>query len=231
MIKIHQLTVAYQDKVVLEDLDLEIPHGSLMAIVGPNGAGKSTFIKALLGIIKPKKGTIQFEGIQKKDIAYVPQQNHVQWNFPITVFDVVLMGQYVHLGKFKFYRKHHRQAAQQAIKAMNIEDIQHRHIQQLSGGQKQRVFLARALCQDAKMIILDEPLAGIDAKSEKEIIHHLKQLHRMGKTIICVHHDLKTLKEYFDSVIFLNKKIFSIGKTQDVVNEETIQKTYGEVSL
>lgn len=229
MIEIKNLVMSYQKHIVLEQVCLNIPKGSMMAIVGPNGAGKSTLLKGILGLLKPTSGEIQFNEIKKEDIAYVPQKSSVKWNFPITVFDTVLMGQYPYLGKIKFYTKKHKLIAKDALLKTNMWEYRNHHIQQLSGGQKQRVFLARALCQNPEIYILDEPLAGIDAKSEKEIIQYLQQLYSQGKTIICVHHDLNTLPLYFKSTLFLNKTVIAYGETEKIMQNEIIRKTYSEV--
>ncbi len=162
----------------------------------------------------------------RKQIAYIPQVSAVNWNFPIRVKDVVLMGRYASLGWLKWPRKKDKELARHALYEMGLEEFENRQISQLSGGQKQRVFIARALCHDADLIVMDEPLAGVDQTSEQIIMNKIKQLQKAGKTIVCVHHDLHTLKKYFDHVIFINKYVIANGKIDDVLTEENIRKTY-----
>ncbi len=230
IIEVEDLTVAYDKKPVLWDIDLNIPESVLMAIVGPNGAGKTTLIKAMLDLIKPVSGTILFKGgtykSQRKHIGYVPQSSSVDWDFPTNVLDVVLMGTYGKLGWFKRPRKKDKKEALEALKKVSMESFANRQISQLSGGQQQRVFLARALVQDADIYFMDEPLKGVDAKTERAIIILLKELKNKGKTLIVVHHDLRTVEEYFDYVVLLNTKIIADGPVNQVFTEENLEKTY-----
>lgn len=234
-ITIKDLTVSYDLKPVIWDVDLEIKKGSLMAIVGPNGAGKSTLIKALLGIVKPVTGTVLFlrEPYHKmrKKISYVPQRESVDWDFPTTVFDVVLMGRYGHIGWIKRPTKKDKILALEALRKVNMENYKNRHIKELSGGQQQRVFLARSLVQDAEIYLMDEPFQGVDVKTERAIIKILKQLEADNKTVIVVHHDLDTVKDYFSSVTLLNKQIIKSGDVNEVFTEENIKLTYEESKL
>lgn len=234
-ITIKDLTVSYDLKPVIWDVDLEIKKGSLMAIVGPNGAGKSTLIKALLGIVKPVTGTVLFLGEpyqkMRKKISYVPQRESVDWDFPTTVFDVVLMGRYGHIGWVKRPSKNDKKLALEALKKVKMENYKDRHIKELSGGQQQRVFLARSLVQDAEIYLMDEPFQGVDVKTEKAIIKILKQLETDNKTVIVVHHDLDTVKDYFSTVTLLNKQIIKTGKVSEVFTEENIRLTYEESKL
>ena len=229
-IHIEDLTVSYDLKPVLWDIDLDIPAGSLMAIVGPNGAGKSTLIKAILNLIKKVSGEALFFGKPYKEmhkkIAYVPQRGSVDWDFPTTVFDVVLMGRYGHLGWFKRPTKEDKALALEALEKVGMTLFKNRQISELSGGQQQRVFLARALAQDGDLYLMDEPFQGVDAKTEKAIIEVLKSLKANGKTVVVVHHDLETVTDYFDSVTMLNMKVVATGKVEDVFNEENIKKAY-----
>ncbi len=230
VIEVEDMTVAYQIKPVLWDIDLKVPKGVIMAIVGPNGAGKSTLIKAMLDLIRPISGSVLFKGetykTQKKHIAYVPQRGSVDWDFPICVLDVVQMGRYGHIGLFRRVKKQDREKSLQALKKVGMYDFHKRQISELSGGQQQRVFLARALVQDADIYIMDEPFQGVDNKTEKAIIDILKELRSKGKTILVVHHDLQTVKEYFDWVTLLNTQIVSSGPVNEVFNEENLNKTY-----
>ena len=229
-VSINDLTVAYDDKPVLWDIDLDIKKGTLMAIVGPNGAGKSTLIKAILNLIKPITGCISFFGSsykkERSKIAYVPQRGSVDWDFPTTALDVVEMGRYGKIGWIKRVGKSDRKIAVDAIKKVGMEGFEKRQISQLSGGQQQRIFLARALVQDAEIYFMDEPFQGVDAKTEKSIINILKKLRDEGKTVIVVHHDLQTVEEYFDYIAFINVAVISSGKVKEIFNRENIEKTY-----
>ena len=230
-IAIDDLTVAYNYKPVLWDIDLSIPKGVLMAVVGPNGAGKSTLIKAILGIIKPIAGSVTVFGKsynkQRKLVAYVPQKGTVDWDFPTTALDVVLMGTYGALGWIKRPGKAEKKSALEALEKVGMLSFRNRQISQLSGGQQQRIFLARALVQNAEIYFMDEPFQGVDATTEKAIINILKTLRKAGKTVIVVHHDLQTVPEYFDWVTFLNVKKIATGPVKDIFNNENLIKTYG----
>lgn len=228
---VQDLTVAYDSKPVLNDINLEIPKGKLVAIVGPNGAGKTTLLKTILSLIKPDKGRVTFpilKGVKKcEQIAYVPQNDTVDWDFPTTVLDVVMMGRYGHLGLFKRPNTHEKERALEMLKLVDMQDFSNRQIKNLSGGQQQRVFLARAINQDAKIYLMDEPFKGVDAKTQKTIISVLKQLKNTGKTVIVVHHDLHTVKEYFDWVTLVNSKVIAVGEIDEVFTTKNIQLTYG----
>jgi len=230
-VAVDDLTVAYNYKPVLWDIDLSIPKGVLMAIVGPNGAGKSTLIKAVLGIIKPIAGSVTIFGKsykkQRQLVAYVPQKGSVDWDFPTTALDVVLMGTYGSLGWIKRPGKAEKKAALEALEKVGMLPFKNRQISQLSGGQQQRIFLARALVQNAEIYFMDEPFQGVDATTEKAIINILKLLRKAGKTVIVVHHDLQTVPEYFDWVTFLNVKSIATGPVKDIFNNENLIKTYG----
>lgn len=228
-ILINDLTVTYDLKPVLSDINLHIPKGKLIAIVGPNGAGKSTLLKTILSLIKPISGEIKFPSIditKKHNIAYVPQSDTVDWDFPTTVIDVVMMGRYGHLGLFKRIGKTEKDMAMKALKMVKMEEFSNRQIKNLSGGQQQRVFLARAIVQDADIYLLDEPFKGIDITTQKVIFRLLKRLRNQGKTIIVVHHDLVTVKKYFDWVTLINVEIIANGKVDDVFTTKNIDKTY-----
>ncbi|RRD40964.1 metal ABC transporter ATP-binding protein [Leptotrichia sp. OH3620_COT-345] len=230
VIKVEDLTVAYEEKPVLWDIELEVRKGVLMAIVGPNGAGKSTLIKAMLDLIKPATGEIFFYGEKynkvRNRIAYVPQRGSVDWDFPTTVFDVVEMGRYGKVGWLKRVGKIDRKKTEEAILKVEMEEYKNRQISQLSGGQQQRVFLARALVQDADIYFMDEPFQGVDSKTEKSIVSILKKLRDDGKTVIVVHHDLQTVKNYFDYVTFINVSVIASGHVDEVFTSENIEKTY-----
>ncbi len=229
-IHVEDLTVSYDLKPVLWDVDIDVPKGVLMAIVGPNGAGKSTLIKAIINLLKPVSGhTLFFEKPYReirKRIAYVPQRSSVDWDFPTTVLDVVLMGRYGHIGWIRRASSADRAAAEEALEKVDMTEFKNRQISELSGGQQQRVFLARALCQDADLYLMDEPFQGVDAKTERAIVELLKSLKDQGKTVVAVHHDLATVREYFDWVALLNKKIIAYGPVNEVYNQQNIESTY-----
>nr|WP_283101592.1 metal ABC transporter ATP-binding protein [Halomonas populi] len=228
---IHGLTVSYGNKPVVYSVDFITPPGSLTAIVGPNGAGKSTLLKAALGITRRLSGDVRVYGKtytpQTRHIAYVPQRNSVDWDFPATVLDVVLMGLFRDLHWWQLTRKRHRDQAMQSLVRVGMEGFADRQIGELSGGQQQRVFLARALAQSADLTILDEPFAGVDAATERAIVEVLKSLKEQGKTLLCVHHDLTTVRDYFDHVLMLNVRRIAAGPVAEVFTEEALQETYG----
>ncbi|NJC25710.1 metal ABC transporter ATP-binding protein [Neolewinella antarctica] len=230
-IQIDDLTVAYNYKPVLWDIDLTIPEGVLMAIVGPNGAGKSTLIKSILGIIKPIAGSVQVFGKPYKKqvdkVAYVPQKGSVDWDFPTVALDVVMMGTYGGLGWIKRPGQKEKKRALEALEKVGMLSFRDRQISQLSGGQQQRIFLARALVQDAAIYLMDEPFQGVDATTERAIVNILKELRQSGKTLVVVHHDLQTVPEYFDWVTFLNVKSIASGPIRDIFNDDNLTKTYG----
>lgn len=228
------LSVAYNDKPVIWKLNLNVETGSRTAIVGPNGAGKSTLIKAVMQLIKPVSGKSYIAGSTHKSalkkVAYVPQKGEVNWDFPATVFDVVLMGRYVHKGLFKRPDKKDKVLALAALETMKMTQFKDRQISELSGGQRQRVFLARAIAHDASIYIMDEPLQGIDITTEKLIISTMKQLQAEGKTFLVVHHNLNTVPDYFNRVIILNKEIIASGPVEEIWTEENINAAYYEKS-
>ncbi|CAM3139491.1 metal ABC transporter ATP-binding protein [Streptobacillus felis] len=230
VIEIKDLVVAYDLEPVLENVNLDINKGDLMALVGPNGAGKSTLIKTVLQFIKPIVGSVKISGrdykLEKKKIAYVPQRGSVDWDFPTTLFDVVMMGCYGRVGFLKRVPKEEIERVNKAIKQVEMLEFKDRQISELSGGQQQRAFLARALVQDAEIYLMDEPFQGVDKITEKAIINILKNLKNQGKTVVVVHHDLQTVEEYFDSVTFINKTIINSGKVEDVFTKENIERTY-----
>ena len=225
-IEIKNLTVAYGENIALEDLNLNIEIGSLMALVGPNGAGKSTLIKTILKFLKQITGEIK---INAKTLAYVPQRNSVDWDFPTTLFDVVEMGCYGRVGLFKRVSKEEKQKVLKAIEQVGMLEFKDRQISELSGGQQQRAFIARALLQEADIYLMDEPFQGVDSTTEKSIVEILKQLKAEGKTIIVVHHDLQTVATYFESVALINKAVIVSGKVSEVFTQENIDVTYRKI--
>ena len=222
-IEIKNLTVAYGENIALEDFNLDVEIGSLMALVGPNGAGKSTLIKTILKFLKHITGEIKISG---KSLAYVPQRNSVDWDFPTTLFDVVEMGCYGRVGLFKRVNKEEKVKVLKAIEQVGMLDFKNRQISELSGGQQQRTFIARALVQEADIYLMDEPFQGVDSTTEKSIVDILKKLKSEGKTLLVVHHDLQTVPTYFESVTFINKTVIATGKVKEVFTQENIDKTY-----
>lgn len=230
-LSIHDLTVAYQRKPVLWDVDLDLPEGKLIAVVGPNGAGKSTLLKSCLDLVPRVSGEVMVYGRpyrgQRDLVAYVPQRESVDWDFPVTVEDVVAMGTYGQIGWFRPVGRLARARARRALEKVRLEDYADRQISQLSGGQQQRTFLARALAQEAKLYMMDEPFASVDAATEQAIVEILKQLRETGATCLVVHHDLSTVPQYFDHVIFLNMRVVAAGPTAEVFTAENLRRTYG----
>jgi manganese/zinc/iron transport system ATP- binding protein len=230
-LSIHDVTVAYDRKPVLWDIDYDAPPQALVGIIGPNGAGKSTLIKAALGLVPLASGRIEVFGEparkQRRRIGYVPQRESVDWDFPVSALDVVAMGRYGRMGLFRRVGKADKAAALACLNKVGMADYAHRQISQLSGGQQQRVFLARALAQEADLYLMDEPFAGVDAATERAIIEILRQIRAQGKTCLIVHHDLPTAREYFDQVLLLNMRIVAAGRTEDALTSENLHKTYG----
>ncbi len=231
-LSIHALTVAYQRKPVLWDIDFDAPKGgSLIGVVGPNGAGKTTLIKAALGLVPLIAGHVQVYGrpvrTQRGRIGYVPQREAIDWDFPVTALDVVCMGRYRKIGWCRPVGRAHRAAARASLAQVGLEEFADRQIAQLSGGQQQRVFLARALAQEADLYLMDEPFAAVDATTERAIIDLLRNLRAQGKTCLVVHHDLHTVREYFDHVMLLNTRLVAAGPTGETFTEENLRATYG----
>ena len=230
-IEVADLTVAYRDQPVLWDVDLNVPSGVLMAIVGPNGAGKTTLIKAILGLVSPAAGRVLIHGQsytdQRRLVGYVPQRGSVDWDFPTSVLDVVMMGCYGTLGWGRRPGRRERARGMEALKNVGMLDFADRQISQLSGGQQQRVFLARALVQDAQVYLMDEPFQGVDATTERAIVALLQDLRAAGKTVVAVHHDLQTVADYFDSVTLLNVRRIASGPVEEVFTEQNLRLAYG----
>lgn len=230
-LSIRNLTVSYHNQPVLWDIDLDIPAGVMAGIVGPNGAGKSTLIKSLLGLVPSLSGEVMVHGrpyaAQRKRVGYVPQRSSVDWDFPTTALDVVTMGLYGRLGWFRRPGRKERREAQEALEMVGMSAFAERQISQLSGGQQQRVFLARALVQQADVYFLDEPMAGVDATTERAIIDILRRLRDAGKTLIVVHHDLQTVRNYFDWLLLLNVRVIASGQADDVFQLEHLRQAYG----
>ncbi len=230
-LSVRDVTVAYHRKPVLWNLSLDIPAGSLVGLVGPNGAGKSTLLKTVVDMVPRISGEVLVFGERyaktRCRVAYVPQRETVDWDFPATALDVVLMGTYGQLGWFRRVGHAERQRSLEALRKMEIEHLATRQISQLSGGQQQRTFLARALVQRADLYLMDEPFAAVDASTERAIVTLMRALQAQGKTILVVHHDLHTVPSYFDYLVLLNTRLVAAGPTSEVFTEDNLQKTYG----
>lgn len=224
------LTVAWGGRPVLWNVDLRLPAQGMSAVVGPNGAGKSTLIKAGLGLAPVLTGQVRLLGEPaarvRRRIAYMPQRNSVDWDFPVSVRDVAAMGLYGRVGWLRRLGKRHLEAADAALERVGLADFRHRQIGRLSGGQQQRVFLARALAQEAELLLLDEPFSGIDAASEAAILGVLAELEREGRHIVCIHHDLGTVAAYFDHVTLLNAVVVASGPPAEALAEDTLRRAY-----
>lgn len=230
LLHVEDVTMAYRESAVLWDIDLDVPTGVRCAIVGPNGAGKSTLLKGVLGLEKPVAGYVRLWGKTidevRERIAYVPQRGAVNWDFPTTVFDVVLMGRYVHIGLMRRPGREDRERARAALAEMQLEKLAERQISELSGGQKQRVFIARALAQDAQLYIMDEPLAGVDETTERIIMDKFMDLQKEKRTVIAVHHDLSTLDAYFDYLVVLNRTVKASDYLAALDKEAALARAY-----
>jgi len=231
VVSVKDLSAAYRKNRVLDRVTFEIQPGTLTSIIGPNGAGKSTLLKTILELHPRLAGEVRFFGStyqkMKSRIGYVPQRGSVDWDFPTHALDVVMMGLYGKIGWFRWPGRKHREQAMQALAEMGMADYAYRQISQLSGGQQQRVFLARALVMDADLYLLDEPLAGVDAATERAIMKTLNLLKDRGRTVMVVHHDLQTMEDYFDHVLMLNRSVIAHGPTREVFTDANISRTYG----
>jgi manganese/zinc/iron transport system ATP- binding protein len=231
IVEVHDLTIAYDNKTVLWNADFSIPYGKMVGIVGPNGAGKSTLLKSVMELIPNAGGYIKIFNKKLKNVrervAYVPQKESVDWDFPVKVIDVVEMGRYGKKNLFKRLNENDKKIASESLAKVKMLEFAERHISELSGGQQQRVFIARALAQEADVFFMDEPFSGVDMASEKTIVDVLLNLQKEGKTIFVVHHDLQSAMEYFDWMILINKRIVASGPIDVVFTSELLQKTYG----
>lgn len=231
VISVKNLTVSYQKKPAIKSINLKITEGSIVGIIGPNGAGKSTLIKAMLGLLPYDTGEVKIFGKDldesRKRISYIPQREQFDWDFPINVEDVVMMGRYSHLGMFSFPGKKDKEIVEEKIHKVGMQDFRTRQIRNLSGGQQQRIFLARALAQESDIYLMDEPFVGVDAKTERTIFDLMNELKEQNKTILVVHHDLSKVNEYFDKLILINQTLVAYGDTDVVFTKELISKTYG----
>ncbi|MDX2246376.1 MAG: zinc ABC transporter substrate-binding protein [Bacteroidia bacterium] len=230
-IEIKSLSVSYDRKTALANVFIEIEPGYVYGLLGGNGSGKSTLFKSILGLVEADAGSIRINGEPvdsvRKYISYIPQKEEIDWTFPATVFDVVLLGRYPHRGVFERLQEEDRRKAAEAMQLLGIYDLKDKQIGELSGGQQQRVFIARALCQEAELYLFDEPFVGVDVTTENKIIEIVKSLAAQGKLVVIIHHDLAKVREYFDRLIMVNQRIIAIGDTEEVFTDENIKKTYG----
>lgn len=231
-LQVEQLSVTYDKTPILWDISLTVPAGRIIGIVGPNGAGKSTLIKSILGLVQPLSGKISFFGKPLKEaklkIAYIPQRESVDWQFPITVQELVLMGRYGELGLFRRPRPADYQAVVHYLEVVGLTAFKDRQISQLSGGQQQRAFLARALIQEAEIYFLDEPFVGIDAATEQLMIQLMKKMAQEGKTLLIVHHDLSSVENLFSWLILLNLRLIASGEVHKVFTPYYLKQAYGK---
>ncbi len=235
VIEVRNLSVFYENNQAIKDISFDAHKGNLIGIVGPNGAGKSTLIKAMLGLEKAR-GSVTVLGQKVKDVrnhlSYVPQRNQIDWDFPVLVEDVVMMGRFSHIPWYKKAGKKEREIVIESLEKVGMLEYRKRQIGELSGGQQQRVFIARALAQHADIFFLDEPFVGIDVTSETIIIQLLRQLRDEGKTVFVVHHDLSKVEEYFDQLLLINKELVEFGTVKDVYKPDILSKTYkGSITL
>ena len=230
-VETHNLTVIYDKKPAIWNIDFTLPAGKIIGIMGPNGSGKSTLLKAIMDIVKPNMGYVKLMDKPLDDVrdkvSYVPQRLSVDWDFPASVYDVVAMGRYAKRGMFKKLSSDDKKRIDESLEMVNMSAFQNRQISQLSGGQQQRVFLARALAQDADIYLMDEPFVGVDAATEQAIITLLKNMRDQGKTLLVVHHDLHTAQDYFEHMVLLNTRLVAEGPTEDIFNEKILTETYG----
>jgi len=232
-IDIENVTVAYNGKVALHGVNLQLESGSICGLVGMNGAGKSTLFKAIMGFPKPTTGRVLIQGmpvriVQKKSlVAYVPQSEEVDWNFPVSVWDVVMMGRYGYMNVLRIPSQIDRHAVRNSLEQVQMTDLSDRQIGELSGGQKKRTFLARALAQQATVLLLDEPFSGVDITTEKLMIQLLIELRDLGHTILISTHDLSSISTFCDRVVMINRTILAYGNTSEVFTPENIARTFG----
>ena len=231
-LEVRGVTAAYRDRPVLWDVSFRASEGQLVAIVGPNGAGKTTLLKVIMGLMEPAAGSATVYGRPfskaRQWVGYVPQRGSVDWDFPTNALDVVQMGLYGKLGWFRRPGRKEREKAMECLEKVGMASLADRQISQLSGGQQQRVFLARALAQDARLYLTDEPFAGVDYKTEQAVVELLRELKATGRTVVVVHHDLGTVSDYFDRVVILGAgRLVAEGPVEEVFTSENVADAYG----
>ena len=232
-ISIEALTIAYNGVPAVVDVNLQLQPGSICGLVGMNGAGKSTLFKALMGFVAPQRGSIRIEGLpvaqaqRRQAVAYVPQSEQVDWNFPIRVQDVVMMGRYGRMNLLRWPRAVDREAVESALTRVDLLPLRQRQIGALSGGQRKRAFLARALAQGARVLLLDEPFTGVDLRTERLIIALLLELRQQGATVLIASHDLDAIPSFCDRVVLINRTVLAYGETSEVFTQANLLRTFG----
>lgn len=230
-LEVRNLTVSYHRIPALHHLNFDLPCGSCVALLGPNGAGKTTLLKALAGLLRAETGSIHFHGHEHDhhahDTTYLPQREHVDWDFPITVRALVEMGRYVRLGVWQRFGEADEKAVEDALAAMDLRSFADRQISALSGGQQQRAFLARSLAQQAHVILLDEPFTGLDRNSNRQLSDILRGLAKHGRLVVASHHDLKSVPDLFDHAVLLNGELIAAGEVSQVLSVENLERAYG----
>ncbi len=229
ILSVQDLRVAYDGHLALEDVSFTLQHGDRLAVVGPNGAGKSTLLKVIAGVLAPDSGQVDVFGHEPGGhicIAYLPQRSQVDWRFPVTVADVVMMGRVGRMGLFRNPRREDHQRVRQALETVNLADLANRQISQLSGGQQQRMFIARALAQEAELVLMDEPLSGLDVQSQEDVFAILDALRQQGVTLLVSLHDLEVAARRFDHVLLLNRQLLGFGPAAQVLTPENLLRAY-----
>jgi ABC-type Mn2+/Zn2+ transport system ATPase subunit len=230
ILKVTDLTVEYESGLALQNVSFQIPRANRVAILGPNGAGKSTLLKVIAGVLPATSGSVEIFG-EKPDqhicIAYVPQRSQVDWNFPVRVRDVVMMGRISKLGLFHRASRQDWKTVEKALEVVNLANLSNRQISELSGGQQQRMFIARALAQEAELMLMDEPLTGLDVSAQEDIFHILDQLRQQQVTVLLALHDLKLASEQAEMVMLLNHRLIGFGSPNEVFQNENLVSAYG----
>jgi ABC-type Mn2+/Zn2+ transport system ATPase subunit len=230
ILRVRELSVSFEERPALQQVSFEVPAGERLAVIGPNGAGKSTLFKVIAGVLAPSSGSVQISGGSPDAhicIAYVPQRSQVDWSFPVSVADVVMMGRVGKLGLFRWPTPGDWRLVRQALEVVGLQALAGRQISQLSGGQQQRMFIARALAQEAELMLMDEPLTGLDVPSQQELFRILDQLQARGVTVIIALHDLELASQHFDRVLLLNHRLIGIGAAEQVFQPELLMRAYG----
>ncbi|MGB7873224.1 MAG: metal ABC transporter ATP-binding protein [Anaerolineales bacterium] len=230
ILDVHKISARYNGRFALEDITFHLHVGERVAVVGPNGAGKSTLFKVVAGVLQPAGGEVNIYGSTPHGhvcIAYIPQRSQVDWNFPVSVADVVMMGRIAKLGLLGWPKKRDWELVNNALEIVNLTDLSKRQIGELSGGQQQRMFIARALAQEAELMLMDEPLSGLDTPSQEGILALLDELKGQNVTVMVATHDLEQAAEYFDRIMLLNRRLIGLGTADDVLQTEKLVQAYG----
>lgn len=230
ILDVHKLNVRYNGRMALEEISFHLHVGERVAVVGPNGAGKSTLFKAIAGVLAPSSGEVNVYGSRPRGhvcIAYIPQRSQVDWHFPVSVADVVMMGRSAKLRPMAWPRRNDWQKVRQALATVDLDNLAQRQIGQLSGGQQQRMFIARALAQEAELMLMDEPLAGLDAPAQEGLLSLLGRLQARSVTVMVATHDLQQAAQYFDRILLINRQVIAFGPAEQVLKPEVLKRAYG----